>query len=553
MKKYLTLLLVSLCLANEAQVTFSQSPGSPYSNPSSSTGQRGYASKDLNNDGFKDLVVGNGYGGTLYVFLGTGTGSFTAAPGSPITVNSGPIYVTLADFNNDNLLDLATANYGSGDVTVMLGTGTGSFSTAPGSPISTGYLPYCIDAADFNLDGTKDLVMVNYGGNSVSVLLGTGTGSFTSAPGSPLTTNGPYHVSTGSFNSDNFPDFVVANGNANTVSVFLGTGTGSFTTGPGYTYTVGSQPRTITVVKDFNGDGYSDLVVTNGLSGDINILLGSSTGTFSSASGSPISVGNYPYQSAVADFDLNGTMDVITTCGSGNNLSVLLGNGNGTFTTATNSPLTYGNDPQSIVTSDFNNDNLPDLAFGDFIGSNVTILINASPPPCNLAAGFTYTTATSGIVNFESTTTGTVVNTTYTWNFGDGSPTGTGAAPSHTYLNGGTYTITLTAANSPSCTGTYTKVLSLEVIHVGIPELQMNNSIHISPNPTGGLVQVTVSNWQTNTEFGVYNVLGMEELRSNLPAVSSSLNLDFLQNGIYYYRLYQNNKVVKTGRIVLSK
>src|SRR5208283_1060890 len=100
--------------------------------------------------------------------------SFTAGTYS---TTANPYFVCNADFNNDGETDLATANYGSNDVSVLLGTGTGSFSTA--THFTAGTNPYSICSADFNMDGNADLAVANYNGsNSVSILLGTGTGGF---------------------------------------------------------------------------------------------------------------------------------------------------------------------------------------------------------------------------------------------------------------------------------------------------------------------------------------------------------------------------------------
>src|SRR5271157_1234108 len=159
---------------------------------------------------------------------------FTPAPGSPFAAGSYPASVAVADFNGDGRLDLAVANEGSHNVTVLLGNGTGGFTAAPGSPFPAGSSPISVAVGDFNGDGKPDLAIANEGGNNVTVLLGNGTGGFTAAPGSPFPVGTqPESVAVGDFNGDGKPDLAIANARSNTVTVLLGNGTGGFTAAPG--------------------------------------------------------------------------------------------------------------------------------------------------------------------------------------------------------------------------------------------------------------------------------------------------------------------------------
>src|SRR6218665_258707 len=392
----ISFILILHCLTKAQTISFVQAPGSPISNASN---QRGYFPADLNNDGIVDLVVGNAYNTNLYVYIGLGTGQFSLAPGSPITSVNGPISNVVSDFNNDNIPDLATANYNSGNVSVFLGVGNGSFSPAAGSPVATGTQPYYLEAADFNMDGNKDIIMVNAGSNNIVLLTGNGAGSFTLAPGFPITANVlPFHVSAGHFNADNFPDFAVASGQGNTVHVYLNNGAGAFTPAPGSPYATGSLPRTI-AVGDLNNDGFSDMAIASFNSNNMHIYLGSATGLFTNAPGSPINVGSGPYQCVMADFNLNGSLDIAVANWGSSNVSVFYGNGTGSFTQATGSPMSVGNGPQPMCAADFNGNTVPDLAVGDWSGNKINILINTLPVPCNLVAMFNYTASTPN-VNF---------------------------------------------------------------------------------------------------------------------------------------------------------
>jgi hypothetical protein len=376
MKKHLHLAVLNLipALFFAQSVNFSQPSGSPIT--ISTTSLRGITSADLNGDGKKDFVVGNAYSSNINIYLGNGNGQFTTAPGSPMLIGNGVISNAIADFNNDGKPDIATANYNGGNISINLGTGTGSFTPASIPMYATGSLPYWIEAGDFNNDGNMDLVTVAASAGKVYVFLGAGNGTFSQSVGSPYTTGTmPYHVSIGFFNADNIPDFAVANGSSANVSVFIGTGTGSFTIASGSPYSVGSEPRTISV-KDINNDSKADLIVANGTGNTISVLLGQATGSFTNAAGSPISIGTYAYQTAIADYDSDGKMDIAVTNNGSNTMIVLLGNGTGGFTQTINSPISVGTQPQAICTNDFNGDGKADLLIGDFGSNKLTVFMN---------------------------------------------------------------------------------------------------------------------------------------------------------------------------------
>ena len=103
--------------------------------------------------------------GVVFVLLSftPADAQFTAASGSPVAVGTTPQALVTADFNGDGKPDLATANSGSNNVTVLLGNGSGGFSAAPSSPFATGASPQSIAVGDFNGDGKPDLAIANSG------------------------------------------------------------------------------------------------------------------------------------------------------------------------------------------------------------------------------------------------------------------------------------------------------------------------------------------------------------------------------------------------------
>ena len=121
----------------------------------------------------------------------------------------------------------------------------------------------------YNSDGKQDLAAANANSNNVSILLGTGTGSFGTATNFAVS-GGPFSVAVGDFNGDGKQDLAAANLNSNNVSILLGTGTGSF--GTATNFGVGSGPMSV-AVGDFNGDGKQDLVAANASSNNVSVLL----------------------------------------------------------------------------------------------------------------------------------------------------------------------------------------------------------------------------------------------------------------------------------------
>lgn len=325
------------------------------------------ASADLNGNGKRDLIIANSGSNTLTILLGNGDGSFTAAA-SPAT-GGYPDYLAIGDFNGDGKPDIAVTNYFDGTVTILLGNGDGTFTAAPVSP-STGVPARSIVAADFNGDGKLDLAVGK--DNSVAVLLGNGDGTFTAAA-SPSTGSGPnYSIATGDFNGDGVPDLVVSNYVGNTLTVLLGNGDGTFAAAAASPVT-GTSPETV-AVGDFNGDGKADLAVANEKSAFLTILLGKGDGTFvAAASPSSGAAGSAPQSVTVGDLNGDGIADLVVVNQNTNNITLLLGNGDGTFAVSTGPAV--GTNPDRTAIADFNGDGIADLAVTNVADGTISVLL----------------------------------------------------------------------------------------------------------------------------------------------------------------------------------
>ena len=184
----------------------------------------------------------------------------------------------------------------------------------------------------------------------------------------------PMGMAVGDFNLDGWPDLAVANydtnsGSTDSVSVFLNSGNGTFAAAQNYKVDIGT---TGVAVGDFNGDGIPDLMVVSASSQRLTVLQGNGNGTFTAGT-QHFNAGSVPVRIAVADFNGDGKVDVAVVNKSSNNVSVLLGNGNLTFQTAVNYPV--GTTPYAIAVGDFNLDGIADLAVSNEGSNNLTILL----------------------------------------------------------------------------------------------------------------------------------------------------------------------------------
>ena len=145
--------------------------------------------------------------------------------------------VAVGDFNKDGLLDIAVSYLSDNQVQILLNNGSGSSNFNQGGVYTVGSQPYWIVSGDLNGDGYPDLVTANTNVNgptgSVSVLLNNKNGTFANAVNYTVG-NQPYQVAIGDINHDGYPDLAVTNYGGNTVSILMGSKTGTFTVSPNH-------------------------------------------------------------------------------------------------------------------------------------------------------------------------------------------------------------------------------------------------------------------------------------------------------------------------------
>jgi hypothetical protein len=275
----------------------------------------------LNADGFGDLVTVN-LDGTISVLLGTGTGSFEAPTAAGAITN--PLTMALADLNGDSFSDLVRPQSWSKTVLVQFGDGSGGFEPGVLWLYAMPSSPQSVAIGDVNGDSNPDLVTA-LDEWDVLVMLGGGTGLDVFQLGSKTYAVGAapaagYNPAIGDLNNDGLPDLIVPveGGPDASVSVLLGTGAGAFGAG-----TITTFPGIATghiKLGDLNRDGYSDLVLEDDTLGTVNIALGTGTGSF----GVPSTVGATRAPVTVADLNLDSKLDLVTATTSSPTVFVLL-------------------------------------------------------------------------------------------------------------------------------------------------------------------------------------------------------------------------------------
>lgn len=305
-------------------------------------------------------------------------GFLALSNGSPYSIGSAPLSMVTADFNSDGNQDWASASVGNSTITVMLGDGSGGFTAAPGSPITLSSAAR-MQVGLVDAGSVPDLVVVSdqptTNDDTLYTFLGTGTGGF-AAPLGPTVLGpkvGPLQV--GDLTGDGKLDVVFTrvdvglDTHSHLLSVLVGSGTGTWSAGTTVTESGPlANPESLSPISvdlgDMDGDGDLDVVLPNRAPAySVSVWLNNGTGVLTRAAGSPVPVGTNTWDMATGDINGDGYRDVLLAHPDSPNSSVLvmLGNGAGGLTLAT--PIAVSGMPSYLLErADFNADGAIDFA-----------------------------------------------------------------------------------------------------------------------------------------------------------------------------------------------
>ncbi|MBW3623671.1 MAG: VCBS repeat-containing protein, partial [Armatimonadetes bacterium] len=349
-------------------------------------------SRDMNGDGWPDLLVGTGYTATgPFRLANRGSGLFASAQNLAVGEVNGP--TVLADMNGDGHSDLlcirhAESEFGrppvEGTLLVLLADGKGGF----GPPLSYALSPYPSSLAieDFNKDGKTDVAVTSRSNSLLNLLMGNGDGTL--QPRTELATGAlPNYVRAGDLNGDSHADLIVASqgelSQPGLLCLHLGNGDGTFRHRVDLPIRDEERPRAnVTArgveIEDYNGDGKPDLVAADSSFRGVYLFAGRGDGTFHAAKNltSEYSI----HQAVVRDMNGDRLQDLLLL---GFGFAIFKpGRGGGAFGPETS--LSSGHNSQSFLIEDVNRDGKPDLVSGSPNENAVNVLWNDTPPSFSL-------------------------------------------------------------------------------------------------------------------------------------------------------------------------
>ncbi|CAF4099052.1 unnamed protein product, partial [Adineta steineri] len=328
----------------------------------SSFGPYSIAVGDLNNDTQMDFIVANSDDGSLGIVFGFDNGSYSVENKYLLSVGSTPRHVLIDDFNKDNKLDVVVTNFDQDNIIVLLGKeGDGLFASELIYSTGIGSNPKTLAIAQLTNDEYLDVIVTNSGTDSLGLFYGFSYIVFTSAKACESGENStPTSVAIGDFNNDGHLDLVSTLLGSSEVCVFFGYGNGTFSSMMIYSQIPASSPWSV-AVGDFNNDNQQDLTIANWGIDSIGVLLGYGNGSFSTPILYSTGLGTRPISIAIGDFNNDNQQDITVANAGGGSIGLFFGYGNGSFENVILLSTGNASHPSSVTIADMNNDNQLDI------------------------------------------------------------------------------------------------------------------------------------------------------------------------------------------------
>ncbi|MCB0323332.1 MAG: VCBS repeat-containing protein [Bdellovibrionales bacterium] len=314
---------------------------------------------DLNGDNKLDLVLSDRSGGAASVFLGNGDGTLKAQ--TDLALSGFNLESALADLDGDGDLDIVSGSFG---VEINFNDGSGSFAGSVDIAPAIGATR--VEILDVTGDGVLDIVATSFSNPLIYTFVGNGDGSFRSA----LTTDAESAsgiTQTGDFNNDGLADLIRIR-NGDDLLLYPGQGDGTF--GERQRFVVGTLVDGLDVA-DFDLDGNLDVALSDYTDDSVRVLFGNGDGTFRYTD--PVSAGNGSGFLNVADLNADGFLDFIAEGYAEDTGYIFFGNGDGTFRGGTT--VAVGSGPYGIYAGDLNGDGVNDLVSANYDGGDITVML----------------------------------------------------------------------------------------------------------------------------------------------------------------------------------
>ncbi len=335
---------------------------------SANEGPYGIAISDFNNDSILDIATVNVKSNDISVFLGKGDGKYYEAVNYTGAIE--PKAITSLDIDNDGDIDIISGNNSGNSITVFINEGDGTFTTV--KRYLAGYGIHDVEAFDLNKDGFKDIVTANLADHTVSSMINIDGNKF--LPDYYEINEMPRDVAIADFDNDEILDWCVVNDELDRFSCYKGHSSYEFEYYVTYRLIDGAKPRAIKIAN-FNGDNYKDILIANYGNDSFVVYNNSGNGYFSVES--YYRVGKNVNYVAVADFDNDGKSDVVAS-GIVDDIPLLriffrndLGN-------SFKEPIDYvlPSVAYFILAKDINNDCFIDILVAPYEGNNIIIYLN---------------------------------------------------------------------------------------------------------------------------------------------------------------------------------